>query len=71
MWYQSECCNVEKPLEIEVTKTTIFVRKDFVHHEATEDKPASWTYLERKMTPSEYELYQDNQALKDYLDMIS
>lgn len=76
MWYHSSNSNNIRPAEVDLTSspTTVFVRKNFVLVPAIEGDnptPEHWEYDERKMTKSEYELYADNVALRDYLDMIS
>jgi len=72
-------CNSDsvRPAEIDSVSspTGIYVRKDFVFvPEKTEGdrvSPAHWEWKEMKLTREEFELYMDNKALKDYLDMIS
>lgn len=77
MWYRVSNAEVVMPPEVDCSSspTVVYVRKNFVLvPEKTigeETVPAHYEWDERKMILSEYELYQDNQALKDYLDMIS
>lgn len=71
MWRKSEHCGIDKPAEVERSGDIVFVRREFEFHEAQGEDPEKWTYLEVKMSPTEYELYEDNVALRDYLDMIS
>lgn len=70
-WYNASNSNTTQPAEVETSKKTVFVRKDFTLIEATEDTPAHYEYLECKMSKEAYELYKQNVALTDYLDMIS
>lgn len=73
IWYKSANGSDERPSEIDNTSspTTVYIRKDFVLIPEQDESPAHWEYLETKLSPSEYELYLDNKALRDYLDMIS
>ena len=77
LWYKASNSNDVQPAEVDTTssETTIFVRKDFVlipeKTEGDQVTPAHYEYQEAKMSPVEFELYEDNQALKDYLDMIA
>jgi len=75
-WYEASNSSSLKPDEVDTatSPTVVYVRKEFVLVPATEGEqgsPEHWTYKEKKMTRTEYELYQDNVALRDYLDMIS
>lgn len=76
LWYDASNSSSVRPEEVDATSSpaVVFVRKDFVFVPETggeQATPEHWTYKERKMTHEEFDLYQDNQALRDYLDMIS
>lgn len=48
MWYDSECISEKKPdaREDSSSKKVVYLRKDFVFHEKTEEQEAKWTYKE-------------------------
>lgn len=75
IWYKSANSNSVKPKAVEVSGRTVFVRKDFVLIPAKETEgrksPEHYKYLECKMTFNEYALYEQNIALRDYVEMIS
>ena len=75
MWYQSENSSSVKPLEVEKTSTTVFLRKDFklVPEEQRGDETVGehWSYLERKMTLAEYSIYSELKAETDYIAMMT
>lgn len=77
LWYQASNSSSVKPDEVDQTSspTCVYVRKDFelvpASGEGEQITPEHWTYKEMKMSPEEFDLYQDNVALRDYLDMIS
>lgn len=75
-WYNASNSNATQPAEVESTKKTVFVRKDFTLVAESTDStgattPSHYEYLECKMSKEAYELYKQNVALTDYLDMIS
>ncbi len=72
MWYKASNSNSVRPAEIDAVSSpaVIYVRKDFELIAATEETPEHWDYQEAKLSPTEYELYMDNVALRDYLEMI-
>jgi len=57
MWRKSENSNEIKPLETEETLNTVYVRKNFVFIEKTEDRAAHWTYEEIEYDKELYHLY--------------
>lgn len=61
MFARSECWG-ERPDEVEVTPTCVFVRRDFESIEQTDEggEPTGvtgWAYDEARMTPGEYAAY--------------
>lgn len=75
MWYQSENSSSTKPLEVEKTSTTVFLRKDFklIPEQVRDNEIVGehWSYLERKMTLSEYSIYSELKAETDYIAMMT
>ena len=75
MWYQSENSSSTKPLEVEKTSTTVFLRKDFKlipeQQRDNETVAEHWSYLERKMTLAEYAIYSELKAETDYIAMMT
>ena len=73
MFKRSECWG-EKPDEIEITPTCVFVRKDFkeIKQNIDEDNLSEnngWEYLEEKITYNEYLIYSNQQTKLDLLDI--
>lgn len=60
MWYRNENGSSVKPSVIDKTtsKKFIYVRKDFVLIEATEDIPAHWQWMETKIPIDVWEIYE-------------
>lgn len=56
MWKMSENSSSVKPDEIEVNIDTVYVRRNFVFHEETEDKSEHWTYEEIEYDKAVYPL---------------
>lgn len=76
MWYKSENSSSAKPDSIDKSSLTrVLVRKDYVLVPASsgEDKeiPEHWEYSECEMSPSEFEIYMDQQSQIDYLAMMA
>lgn len=74
-WYNASNSNDTQPSEVEVAKKTVFVRKDFTYVAESTDSmgtttPSHYEYKECKMSKSEYELYKQNIALRDYVEML-
>ena len=75
-WYNCANSTNVQPAEVETSRNTVFVRKDFTLVAESSDgmggtTPSHYEYKECKMTKNEYELYKQNVALRDYIDMIS
>lgn len=70
MFRCSECWG-ERPAEVEVTATCVFVRRDFEQIEQVEDGTLTgvtgWSYMEARMTAGEYAEYAAMQ-LQSYID---
>lgn len=60
MWYRNENGSDVKPNVIDKTtsKKFVYVRKDFVLIEATEDIPAHWQWMETKIPADDWEIYE-------------
>lgn len=60
MWYRNENGSDIKPSVIDKTtsKKFVYVRKDFVLIEATEDIPAHWQWMETKIPVDDWEIYE-------------
>lgn len=54
MWRNSE--SDVKPLEIEEGLSTVYVRRNIVQHEATDEKPVTYTYEEIEYDKAVYPL---------------
>ena len=71
-WYRSGSCTDEKPDVIDVGKTFIRVRKDFVLiPEKGKDEhkiPAHWEWMEQKIRKEDWEFYQ---TLTDHTATLS
>lgn len=52
-----------EPSEIEKSGETYFIRKDIVYNEATEDRPAMYSYQEAKCSADDVILYQQKQLI--------
>lgn len=70
MWRKSENSNSIKPLDFETGLSTIYVRKNFVLVESTEDRPEHWSYDELEMDKSAYPLYAALQGKIDEQDSV-
>lgn len=70
MWRKSENSNSVKPLEFETGLSTIYLRKNFVLVEATEDREEHWSYDELEMDKSAYPLYAALQEKIDEQDSV-
>lgn len=74
-WYKVSNSNNVQPSEVETSKRTVFVRRNFTlvaeKSDGINTTPSHYEYEECKMTKSEYDLYSQNIALRDYIDMIS
>ena len=70
MWRKSENSNSVKPLDFETGLSTIYVRKNFVLVEATEDREEHWSYDELEMDKSAYPLYAALQGKIDEQDAV-
>ena len=59
MWYRNENGSDVKPNVIDKTTSGkfVYVRKDFVLIEATEDIPAHWQWMETKIPVDDWEIY--------------
>lgn len=59
MWYRNEnSCDVKPDIIDRTTsKKFIYIRKDFVLVEATEEIPAHWQWMETKIPGEEWEMY--------------
>lgn len=54
-----------KPLPIEITQSTVYLRKEFTQETRTNERGetyAFWTYQEAKITPEEFNKYAADQA---------
>ena len=63
--------STEKPLLYEESGNNILVRKDVELIPKTDDKPAMYLYQEKKMSKSEYSIYEDYQRLQSDVDFIA
>ena len=76
-FYKAANSDSVKPAEVdrESSQSVVYVRRNFklVPASTTEgsENPEHWEYEEAQMSPAEAELYLDNVALRDYIDMIS
>jgi len=70
MWRKSENSNGVKPLDFETGLSTIYLRKNFVLVEATEDREEHWSYDELEMDKSAYPLYAALQGKIDEQDSV-
>lgn len=52
-----------EPAKIEKSGTTYYIRKNIVLNEATEERPAMYSYDEAKATADEVIVYQEQQLL--------
>ena len=72
MFRDSECYG-EKPAEVEVTPTCVFVRRGFAQIQQTEDGMptgvAGWAYQEARMGHAEYSAYAAKEASDGLLDV--
>lgn len=63
----------DRPDEVEVAQTCVFVRREFEQIEQEEDGKATgvtgWKYQEAKMTPAEYAAHVAEQVQSDLLDV--
>lgn len=58
-WYKNQNGEITKPSELDQTssKKYIYIRKDFVLIEESEDTPAHWQWMEKKIPREEWEMY--------------
>ena len=76
MWYRNENGGIEKPSDMDKTTSSVYVyvRKDFEFVEGTEEIPAHWAWMERKIKKDDWELYvqtETNTANIDYIAMMT
>ena len=63
-----------KPVEVEMGKTTIYIRKDIIDEERTDDKgnkTTFWTYQEAKLTHEEFAEYSSFLRTTQILQIIN
>lgn len=72
MWYKNENGTTEKPVAIdqESSKVYVYVRKNFVEVEATEEIPAHWAWMEQKVRKDDWATYQEVMNHSDALDDV-
>ena len=72
MWNRSENSTSEKPLALDrkSSREYVYVRKDFVFVESTEERPAHWTYLEARIPMKDWELFVELMDHADALDDV-
>ena len=76
MWYENENGDLTMPAAVDQTtsKVYVFVRKDFEAVQATEERPAHYKWMERKIRKEDYPLYvqtETNTANIDYIAMMT
>ena len=57
MWIKSENSEPIRPLDVEVTEDVVFVRRNIVFVETTDEKPEHYKYDEWQMTIEQYDVY--------------
>lgn len=59
MWHKSENSDLNKPkaLDSKSSYEYVYVRKNFVQIEATEQRPAHWEYFEARIPKKDWELF--------------
>ena len=66
MWHKSENSNSTQPAAIDrnSSRVYVYVRKDFVFIEESEDKPAHWEYLEARIRREDWDLFEGLMSLE-------
>lgn len=69
MWDIVENSNDIKPEELDTTSSpdTVYMRKDFELIEESDNNPAHYRYLEKKITRQAYDIYKESEELKEFL----
>lgn len=71
MWKYSENCSNIKPLEVEENVDTVYIRKDYVFHEATDDIPEHWSYQEEQISKGYYPIYEMIEKQNQLLEKLA
>jgi len=69
MWRKSENGEATKPLDVEKgsSASIIYVRRNFKHIEATDDRPEHWEYEENEINTALFDVYQNVEELNTAL----
>lgn len=67
MWRTVENSNNLRPDELEIDVDTVYVRKDFVLVEKSENSDEHWKYKEKQFSRETYENYLQAQELGELL----
>ena len=72
MWHKSENSSMGKPAAIDTKSSCeyVYVRKDFVHVDATDDRQAHWEYMEARIPKKDWELFVELSNHSEALDDV-